>query len=133
MANRNKGVRFKTYKNIVEMIVDDNIKLFEDKYINMSITGTKKFVTREFSTRYYYSIYKYGFQSLGFRNPQLIVRKSSQYFNSIFIQEPSEFGSRVVNEKGDLVLNDKQFISFIIFKESGFDEDVIFSIVNKYK
>ena len=133
MANRNKGVRFKTYKNIVEMIVDDNIKLFEDKYINMSITGTKKFVTREFSTRYYYSIYKYGFQSLGFRNPQLIVRKSSQYFNSIFIQEPSEFGSREVNEKGDLVLNDKQFISFIIFKESGFDEDVIFSIVNKYK
>ena len=42
MANRYKGVQFRTYKNIVEMIVDDNIKLFEDKFINMFRTIIKK-------------------------------------------------------------------------------------------
>ena len=121
-----KGVIFKTYKNIVEMIVDDNIKLFDDKFINMFRTSTKKLVTREFATRYYYGKYKYGFESLGFVTPTMYVRNNSEYFNDVLV------GIKMV-DKEDILLNNNQFIAFIILKESGFDKNVIDSIINKYK
>ncbi len=126
MANRNKGVIFKTYKNIVEMIVDDNIKLFDDKFINMFRTSTKKLVTREFATRYYYAKYKYGFESLGFAPPIMYVRNNSDYFINVL-------GGMKMVDKNDVILNNNQFIALIILKESGFDKNVIDSIINKYK
>ena len=110
MANRYKGVIFKTYKNIVEMIVDDNMKLFEDKFINMFRTSTKKLVTREFSTRYYYGIYKYGFESLGFAPPTMYVRNNSEHFIDVL-------RGRKMVDKEDVLLNDNQFIAFMIFKK----------------
>jgi len=126
MANRIKGVIFKTYKNIVEMIVDDNIKLFDDKFINMFRTSTKKLVTTEFTTRYYYGKYKYGFESLGFAPPIMYVRENSEYFIDVL-------GGMKMVDKNDVILNNNQFIALIILKESGFDKNVIDRIINKYK
>lgn len=116
MANKYKGVQYKTFKNLVEQIIDENNKIFAEQIIYYDLSLAMQELKQKFSTKYYYRIYKYGFQSLGFTNPMIIARKGSEYYNQ-FIQEPSEYGSRMVNEDGDLIANDKQFIAFTIAKD----------------